>query len=357
MSDTGGSKTTFVAGLLREFQRGDLEDLDPDYISEVAGKLSLEEIERYHELKRAFEECEGWEFEDLEYHDHLLTESSDKSTTKAVWDENASVMQNQVGLRDHGMDTSEGWGEIEKELKQEGVTILVNGGSNDGKTNFCMRVAERWCLVNARPRSAVVTNVPTNDARVRFAETETEVKDECARVDGRALIVGDEFGREGAGAKGDSDTSGFIDFSKEIRKDPWNAGLVATMHNDTDLDKDLRELADMGVHKPNKKTAHVYRISEAGKGIFEGDYFILPGIRETTIGYKDHESPQFTFDGEGGDSRDPEEVAKERDKEIAQRMRDNGEKASVIAEAVGWSEDWVYKHTTPPDDEGATAQG
>jgi len=346
----GDSDATFAGGLLREFQRGDLDDLDPEYLSEVAGKLSLEEVDRYHSLMRAFEEVEGYAFEDTAFHDDLVTRAADKSGTRALWEENPTVIQNQVGLRDHGKSNAEGWDVIEAELRQEGVTLLVNGGSNDGKTNFCMRCAEKWCTENARPRSAVVTNVPVKDDRIRFAETETTVKEECADVDGRALIIGDELGREGAGDKGGSEASKFIDFCKEIRKDPWNAGLVATMHNDTDLDKDLRELADVGIHKPNKKSAHVYRVEGAGKGIFDGDHFMLRSIRRSTIPYKDHKSPSFTFDEEKEEEKEPEEIQKERDKEIAQKMRDNGAPAQEIAEAVGWSEDWVYKHTTNPEE-------
>lgn len=48
---------------------------------------------------------------------------------------------------------------------------------------------------------------------------------------------------------------------------------------------------------------------------------------------------------------EPEEVRKEQKKQTAQRLRNKGLTGEEIGEVVGYSRDWVYKHTSAPPDE------
>lgn len=143
-----------------------------------------------------------------------------------------------------------------------------------------------------------------------------------------------------------------------------NVTSILTLPTASALDKRLKELADVRINVHRRGRARAYKITIDDHNTSEVHEYRWHDIEWPDIA--DHpemvaldEQKQQKIDGvleEGGSEEepvDPDSIARSKEIEIAQNMRDSGSSVREIAAAVDRSLSWVSNNTTPQDS-GAT---
>jgi hypothetical protein len=353
MTESNGD-ATYPAGLLREFQRGDLEGLEPKYISEIAGKMDdADEIRGYHHLKRAFSAVDGWDLEDLDWHDTELRKSSDIVATRAIKDGNTSVMQNQIGLRDSSNSTSQGLSKLLPYITREAFICALIGKPTTGKTASSLYLGEEWSL---KMGGELGTNVPiTEDWRdmIEFIETEWEMKGWMKNRSAPTLFIKDELEDNDASAKNSQTNSKALsNLGRKIRKDPYNSAMIVIGHRWTDIPPGLRSCTSVLIEKKSKTKGEVYLdgFTDYSEDADNSDFEMK--FPDTRVDYHEHKQPEFEFGESVEEVEENREMSKEMQLSMAQQMRSSGIKPKDIVEkeSIEMSESWVYDHTDPDKD-------
>lgn len=402
MSDAGGdSDPVWAAGELGSALRGDLDDLDVGPVDDLArivddphviGVMSrVATAYQRHDDEKAFH--------DTRLYGEMLRRHGNQTASRALEQGNPSRIQGLTGLVDHSTDANEAMLELLDELTRDAFTCFIGGGQNSGKTNCAMYLAEWWETGIKQP-GTIVSNIPVDvpgtieleasddielreresgsrvhlddvhdyrsgelelrvdgnrvdvtGARVVIAYRETHVRRVAAAVEGRALMVLDEWGTAGGGDKGSDANAAteMLRFLRAIRKEPILGSMLAIGHADTDANADLRAMLDFAITKTKQQIKHadVWRHLTSDGG--EGRITTIRDIPETRLRYPSARQPTFLFDG-GED--DGEGLSKDEQIARAQALRDTGWDSEDIADDayIEYGPRWVRDKTEAPDD-------
>lgn len=133
---------------------------------------------------------------------------------------------------------------------------------------------------------------------------------------------------------------------------------IITLPSPAAIDSRLEELADIwiNIERRGRGLVHDIRVNSYGRRNVMTEQkhkFTFPNVAdhpemEKLRRMKEDKMDKWESDEEEESVPEPEEVEKQRDEEIAQRLRDKGETLEAIGETLGYSASWVSRHTNNP---------
>lgn len=179
--------------------------------------------------------------------------------------------------------------------------------------------------------------------------------------------VGDEFGRGTVVVVDDAEE---LDARRSMQNlnvefsQRWmlmrlkQAITVLTLPSPSSIDSRLEELADVWINITRRGSGVVHDIRVQSYGsrnvMTEKTHeFEFPNVADhqelqKLRSMKEDKMDRWDEEQAEEEVPEPEEVRKERDEEIAQRLRNDGETLEAIADTLGYSASWVSRHTANP---------
>ncbi|WP_435364537.1 hypothetical protein [Haloarchaeobius sp. DYHT-AS-18] len=321
-------QSVYAAGLARQFLRGDLDGLDPEFINQYAGLIDDEEtLEQLNYWKSIYEDV-GEDFESTRLYEIVVGDAATKSMDRAFSDGQVSKLQGAVGLVRQQNDATDALAEIVRRLSQEGTIAVVTGPPGAGKTSTTVDIARAWGAWTG----GKMYGVTTWDGFDQVVSSDLEMLEAMASHKNPSLGVLDETMQELTGRGADVEKAEvFATRASLIRKredehgpHPKKGSLLLVSHVWGRMNKPTREMTTLVIQKPSRADPGkvVLWESEGGEDSREkiAEFTGLTDSRET---FPEHEASSFRIvldeDEEDEDGPSVAEVEKRKDIETAIR--------------------------------------
>jgi len=336
MSGTGSasSQTTLSAAQLREH----LKDESVDEVHPHAAWIADPEVRRV--VSFGFQVWERREvppelpddFRDTRWYQEVLRTLGTDRLTEAVASGNISLMNFATGYTDQSESGEDAIVRAANMLAREGMVALTLGPPGSGKTAFGLDVARTW---KALTGGKVVANTPWGGADA-VAHTSGKMLDYMGSVEGPVLSFIDEAAQVLTSRGADQQASN--QFAKDLKlvrkqedRDDYakKGSVLAVGHTENDTAAEIRRVASAMFQKPSRADPGrvILHKSEGGRDTFD-EVRRYKGVTDTSEDYDEHDAAAFSVtdrkdDGDESDDVDPEEVAKQadRDRQIATVVR------------------------------------
>jgi energy-coupling factor transporter ATP-binding protein EcfA2 len=338
----------YAAAEGREFLRGELEDKPNDYVREFAGLVDDPETLNILNYYCSLWADDGEDFLDTHMAKIVLRNASTRSIDRAYRQGNVGQLKGMVGLTNNDRDGGDAITDCANRLADEGAIYLVLGPPGAGKTAYTLDVIRVWKAVTG---GTVLANIDWEGADEVVTDSE-RMLEAMAETPGPVLMAIDEAGQSLTSRGSEQQvTNEFVKDLKYIRKEEdgdqyAKMGSVALIgHTRKDTAAEIRRLASGAFVKPTRNDPGLVRLldSEGGADSFEQEAE-YQGVTDTAEDYEEHEASHFEVvseDDEDGEDVSAEEVAKDKEIEVAIKAVLQGHSQGDAAEFVSFGRGWV----------------
>lgn len=343
-------QTTYASSFLREsIIGGDVPEAHPH-----AGIVTDDDArELENTLATAFNPDEHDDLESVEESELYQTILRNEGThvlTDAVEAGNVSQMQFGIGRIDNSHDATDedtrSW--MRQALLSTAYVGMVIGGMGSGKTDFALRRSDEWQFETGGRVATNIQSAADRNPTVEYVGSFDDLEAFYKTSSGPAMFVLDESDQrlsDKGGSKGGADK--LASCLKLIRKgesDPNDERAILLVGQTIrGAGRELRRLVTTNGHlwrKTSQKSVEVYGNVVKGEISSKSPETEIHSIPPTRLDYDTGEDSDFELPGDDG--TDDKLVT------IAQRMRENGQTGTEVAESLEMSEGWVYENTETP---------
>ena len=293
--------------------RETLKDADLPALRE-SGLLDQSTIDHLMSYKRHYEPGDAEHYEDgsdahyyynTGYYTEIVEQNISKNLRRAVKNGNLSVVQHALGImenNDPGMDFAE-YERLRQLISEDGLLLLVSGGTGSGKTDTCLRLVEM--LRSIYPDASFASNIKSlaeNHDWITYVADDVHMLAWAASTPGRCYMLGDEWSSTagGHGKQGHMVKKKMREPIRKARKRPYQMGLIVIGHRVTDIAPTLRndELAyylrkEGDSQHEKRRNMTLYDIS--GDDDLHNPIAEISGIKATTLEYSTNDTAQWDW--------------------------------------------------------------
>lgn len=345
--DTQEADSGLSPAYLREKLKDDANDLEALRDSAFMGRESPA-LQLLLSAKRGL----GGDYMKNERVKDILEKETTETVNKAVNEEKDSLMTHANGLmqEDSSISQFHRIKQIQKIISVKGRIFQFSGNPDSGKTNFGLFCLELW---QEETGGTVITNMESVKVG-KTAKTFEELK-EYAEKFKRWVFLMEDASNHISGYSVDTKVveDKIRPFKNELAKLGGNLFLLG--HTGKDIHPDLRRNS-YRVHKPNKKTANLYKTDDKGR---KADKIATySGIPKSGISYNPTETTEFEIKT-GDDGNDDEDIEMMIRRDIYKKLGNKNEVRTVdlsynnsevaqVMRVVAESEDFLKFDSSSP---------